>query len=165
MSWKTSTEPPEEHHRAPAEPPAVCSLQFANWCSEHRTALHPASPWPTYARILFVDFSSPFNTNTRLPPPEAYPAHCAHLSGSLTVEMTVDFRTPQTNTCTTFKHFATFPLCVFLLYAFLLFCMYFSCCIHSSFLLLILAVVLFILLHHAQLLWSTYNFSVYAQWQ
>lgn len=96
-----------------------------------------------------MDFSSPFNTNTRLPPPEAYPAHCAHLSGSLTVEMTVDFRTPQTNTCTTFKHFATFPLCVFLLYAFLLFCMYFSCCIHSSFLLLILAVILFILLHHA----------------
>lgn len=106
-----------------------------------------------------MDFSSPFNTNTRLPPPEAYPAHCAHLSGSLTVEMTVDFRTPQTNTCTTFEHFATFPLCVFLLYAFLLFCMHFSFCIHSSFLLLILAVVLFILLHHAQLLWSTYNFS------
>lgn len=79
-----------------------------------------------------MDFSSPFNTNTRLPPPEAYPAHCAHLSGSLTVEMTVDFRTPQTNTCTTFKHFATFPLCVFLLYAFLLFCMHFSCCIHCS---------------------------------
>lgn len=30
MSWTTSTEPPEGHHRAPAEPPAVCSLQLGN---------------------------------------------------------------------------------------------------------------------------------------
>lgn len=52
--WVTGIEKFEGHHR----PPAVCLLskEVSRQCSHFGTALHPANS------ILFVDFSSAFNT-------------------------------------------------------------------------------------------------------
>ncbi len=43
----TDVGPPKEHRRPPAGPTAVCLLgkQVRKWCSQHGTALHPATPW------------------------------------------------------------------------------------------------------------------------
>jgi len=55
----------EGHHWTLAGPSSIClqNKQVCGWCSQHGTALYPATSWQTWdARILFVDISSAFNT-------------------------------------------------------------------------------------------------------